>query len=176
MKRKNLQEPYLKTLTSNWVTLPLMLILGFAGGFISAGYGWVKSGYQFFPSEIIVKPPPPNVTACFPDMGFAGALHFQKELSVQMHKNHLQQYSDSVVQSSIVTCLANGSSSFSLQLLHVSPRHFQVISTAAGGLAPYSRHTLITESGCYYLYPIPKRRSSDYDSLIQVRWKEYAKL
>lgn len=175
MKRMN-RQPYLRILTSNWVTLPLMLILGFAGGVIGAGYGWVKSGYQFLPSEIIIKPPPPNVIACFPDMGFAGALNFQKELAVRMHKKHLQLYSDSVVQNSIHACMAKGNSTFSLQLLHVSPKHFQVVSTATGGLTPYSRHTLITESGCYYLHPIPKKRSSDYDSLIQVRWKAQAKL
>ncbi|MBF9140151.1 hypothetical protein [Hymenobacter properus] len=176
MKRKNRQEPYLKILTSNWVTFPLILILGFAGGFISAGYGWAKSGYQFLPSEIIIKPPPPNVIACFPDMGFVGALKFQKELSVQMQKKHLQQFNDLVVQSSIDSCLANSGKGFSLQLLHASPKHFQVISSSTGGLAPYSRHTLITESGCYYLHPIPKRRSGDYNSLIQLRWKEQAKL
>ena len=166
----------MKILTSRWVTFPLLLIMGFAGGFICAGYGWAKSGYQFLPSEIIVKPPPSNVIACFPDMGFSGALNFQKELAAQMLKKQLRHYSDSIVKSSIQACEAQGDDSFSLRLLHVSPKRFQVISTATGGFTPYSNYTLVTESGCYYLYPIPKKRSNDYDSLIQKRWKQQAKL
>ena len=176
MTRINRQEPYLIILTSRWVTFPLLLILGFAGGFISAGYGWVKSGYQFLPSEIIVKPPPPNATWCFPDMGFAGALSFQKELAAQMHQSQLHQYNDSIMRSSIRACIANGDSAFALHLLHVSPTHFQVVSTSAGGLTPFNNYTLVTESGCHYLYPIPKKRSNDYDSLIQQRWEQQAKL
>jgi len=175
MKRVSPREPYLKALTSKWVTFPLLLILGFAGGFICAGYGWAKSGYQFLPSEIIVKPLPANATACFPDMGFAGALNFQKELATQMHKNHMRRYNDSIVKSSIRACVANGDSAFSLHLLHVSPTQFQLVSTATGGFTPYRNYTLVTESGCYYLYPIPKRRSTDYNSLIQKRWKQQAK-
>jgi len=175
MRRVDRQEPYLKILTSNWVTFPLLLILGFAGGFISAGYSWAKSGYQFLPPEIIVKPPPTNATWCFPDMSFAGALNFQQELAAQMHKNHLRQYSDSIMKSSIQACIAKGDNRFSLHLLHVSPKQYQVISTATAGFTPYSNYTLVTESGCYYLYPIPKKRSSDYDSLIQKRWKQQAK-
>lgn len=176
MKRISRKEPYLKILTSKWVTFPLLLILGFAGGFISAGYGWAKSGYQFLPSEIIVKPPPPNATWCFPDVGFSGALSFKKELATQMHTSQASQYTDAIVKSSIQACLIKGDSTFALQPLHVSPKQFWVISTATGDFTPYSNYTLITESGCYYLYPIPKRRSSDYDSLIQKRWKQQAKL
>ncbi|HEX8656850.1 MAG TPA: hypothetical protein VF690_04920 [Hymenobacter sp.] len=176
MRKSNHSEPYLKVLTSKWVTFPLLLILGFAGGFISAGYGWAKSGYQFLPSEIIVKPPSPNVIACFPDMGFAGALNFQKELATQMRENHLRQYTNSIVKSSIRACVAKDDSAFSLHLLHVSPKQFQIVSTATGGFTPYGNYTLVTESGCYYLHPIPKKRSSDYDSLIQKRWKQQAKL
>ena len=176
MRRVDRQEPYLKVLTSKWVTFPLLLILGFAGGFISAGYGWAKSGYQFLPSEIIVKPPPANATLCFPDMGFAGALNFQKELAVQMRKTHLRQYNDSIIKSSIRACITKGDSAFLLYLLHVSPKQFQVVSTATGGFTPYSNYTLITESGCHYLYPIPKRRSADYDSLTQEHRRQQVKL
>ncbi|MBF9223580.1 hypothetical protein [Hymenobacter ruricola] len=176
MKRTSRQEPYLQVLTSKWVTFPLLLIFGFAAGFICAGYGWTKSGLQFLPSEIVIKPPPSNTIACFPDMGFVGALNFQKELAAQMHNKQLRHYSDSVMQSSIRACLAKGDDAFSLHLLHVSPGQFRLVSTATGGLTPYSNLTLVTESGCYYLYPIPKRRSNDYDSLIQIRWKEQAKL
>ena len=115
MRRVNRQEPYLKILTSNWVTFPLLLILGFAGGFICACYGWAKSGYQFLPSEIIMKPPPSNVTWYFPDMGFAGALNFQNELAAQMRKTHMRQYNDSIVKSSIRASIVKGDSAFSLR-------------------------------------------------------------
>ena len=93
-----------------------------------------------------------------------------------MRKKHLRQYSDSVVQSSIRASIAEGDSAFLLHLLHVSPKHFQVVSTAKEGFTPYNNYTLVTESGCYYLHPIPKKRSSDYDSLIQKRWEQQAKL
>ena len=176
MKRKNWQEPYLKVLTSKWVTFPLLLILGFASGFLCASYGWVKSGYQFLPLEIIVKPPPPNTIACFPDMSFFGALDLQKELTTQMNETHMRHYNDSIVQRSLNVCMASNDGRFSLRILHVSPKQFQVISTETGGFTPYSHHTLVTESGCYKLYPIPKRLSSDYDSLIQKRQKRQAKL
>ena len=142
MRRINRQEPYLKILISKWVTFPLLLILGFAGGFICAGYGWVKKGFQFLPSEIIMKPPPPNATWCFPDMGFIGALNFQEELAAQMRKNRLRQYNDSIVKSSIQTCLAKGGSAFALHQLYVAPKHFQIISMATGGFALYSNYTL----------------------------------
>lgn len=176
MRRARHPEPYLRTLTSKWVTFPLLLILGFAGGFISAGYGWAKSGYQFLPTEIVIKPPPSNMTICFPDIGFPGALHFQKELAVQMRKSHLRQYNESIIKSSIRACVAKDDSAFQLHLLHVNSEHFQVVSTATESSVPYNNYTLVTESGCYYLYPIPKKRSNDYDSLIQKRWKQQAKL
>jgi hypothetical protein len=175
MLRTRRQEPYLKLLTSKWVTFPMLLVLGFAGGFVCAGYGWAKSGYQFLPSEIIVKPPPPNATWCFPDRSFAGASNFRKELAVQMQKRHLRHYNGSIIQSSMDASVAKGNNSFSLHLLHLSPETFQIVSAATGGFTPYSNYTLVTESGCYYLYPIPKKRSNDYDSLIQKRWEQQGK-
>lgn len=176
MRNTTLNLTYQKLLTSRWVMFPLLLTLGFAGGLLCAGYFWSRSGYMFLPAEIVVKPPPPNATWCFPDFGFGGALRFRKELLTQMQKSHLSQYSDSMVNKSIRTSVANGENTFSLQLLHVDPAHFSVISTTKVGFSPNSNYTLITESGCYYLHPIPKRRSNDYDSLIQERWKQQAKL
>ena len=176
MRNTTLNLTYQKLLVSPWVMVPLLLTLGFASGLLCAGYLWSKSGYEFLPSEIVVKPPPPNVTWCFPDFGFAGALSFRKELTTQMQKAHLSQYSDSVVNKSIRTSLAESESTFSLHLLHVNPEHFWVISTTTAGISTFSNCTLITESGCYYLHPIPKRRSNDYDSLIRERQQQQAKL
>lgn len=176
MKQVRRQEPHLKVLTSRWVTFPLLLIIGFGSGFISAGYDWSKRGYQFLPSKIVVKPPPTNATWCFPDRGFAGAVNFEQELKSRMNKSHLSLYSDSVLNNSIKASLIKGDGAFSLHLLHVSPKRFGVISAATTGFTPYSNYTLVTETGCYYLYPIPKKRSSDYDSLIQKRWEQQAKL
>ncbi|WP_210521481.1 hypothetical protein [Hymenobacter terricola] len=165
MKRISRKEPYLKVLTSKWVTFPLLLILGFAGGFISAGYGWAKSGYQFLPSEIIIKPPPPGTTWCFPDVGFSRAEKFKRNLDERMASTHLGRYNDSIVRSSIDGINTDGLCSY--YLMNVGPKRFNVIFTARGGFTPHSNYTLVTETGCYYLYPIPKRRSNDYDSLFQ---------
>ncbi len=175
MRRIRRQEPYLKVLTSRWVMFPLLLIVGFAGGFVCASHSWARSGYQLLPSEIIVRPPKSNLAACFPDRGFIGALKLQQELRTQMHKKHLQYYSDSVVRSSIHACVTEGNGAFALYALHASPQQFRVLATATGGFTPYHNYTLVTESGCYYLHPIPKKWSSDYDSLIQIRWRAQAK-
>ncbi|UOQ96307.1 hypothetical protein MUN81_13720 [Hymenobacter sp. 5317J-9] len=159
----------MKILTSRWVTFPTLLILGFAAGFICAGYGWSKSGYQFVPSEIIVKPPPPGTTWCFPDVGFSRAAQFKEKLEKRMLTAQLHQYSDSIIRSS-----ANGINADSLcsyYLMNVGPKRFNVIFSAKGSFAPTDKYTLVTETGCYFLYPIPKRRSKDYNSLLQ-NWAE----
>jgi hypothetical protein len=167
------QPAYQRILTSRWVAFPLLLILGFAGGLLGAGYVWAKSGYEFLPAEIVVQPPPPNVIACFPDQGFIGALKLRQELAQQMQQQHQSQYSEAVLRSSLRACVGQSDSLYTLTLLRVSPTHYSVVAAGRGGTTAL---TLATEKGCFYLHPIPKRRDEKYDSLIQLRYLQQAQL
>ncbi|MGI4874841.1 MAG: hypothetical protein ACRYFX_27110 [Janthinobacterium lividum] len=169
MKKAVHQPAQLQISPSKWVIASLILLLGFAGGMLAADYVWAKSGYEFLPAEIIVKPPLPNTLACFPDSGFFGGIRFQKELAKQMSAGNLRLYTKAVIRSSIKVCLAESDSIYVFQVLSVRPTGFNVIATEKHGFVPHSNYILITEQGCYYLHPIPKRRSADYDSLLQLR-------
>ncbi|HET9503466.1 MAG TPA: hypothetical protein VFO93_07990 [Hymenobacter sp.] len=156
----------LQVLPTDWATTILLVLLGFAGGLLAAGYVWAKSGYEYLPAEIIVKPPPPNVTICFPDRGFAGAINLQAELARQMNAQKLRQYNKEMVNSSIKACLAESDSLYDFHVLNVRPTGFNIIAVERWGFAPRNNYTLLTEKGCYYLHSIPKRRSADYNSLL----------
>ncbi|RYE90230.1 MAG: hypothetical protein EOO37_03440 [Cytophagaceae bacterium] len=143
----------------------MLVLLGFGGGLLAAGYVWAKSGYEYLPAEIIVKPPPLNATICFSDKGFAGAIKLQLELAKQMNTRKLRHYNEAIVDSSIKAYLAENDGLYDFHMLNVRPAGFNIIAMERRGFAPHSAYTLLTEQGCYYLHPIPKRRSVDYNSL-----------
>jgi len=169
MQRVIRRLAYLQILPTEWAITILLVLLGFAAGLLAAGYVWAKSGYEYLPSEIIVKPPPPNATICFPDIGFAGAIKLQIELAKQMNTRNLRYYNEAIVSSSIKACLAENDGLYNFYVLNVRPTGFNVIAVERHGFAPHRAYTLLTEKDCYYLHPIPKRRSADYNSLLLQR-------
>jgi hypothetical protein len=172
MKRTNKQLVYQRVLTSKRIILPLALVLGFASGLLSAGYAGVKIKYEIVPAEIVVTPPPPNATWCFPDVAFTGAERFNKELTKQLLAAHSTQYKDTMLSRSIRAVIQQDELGregyYQLHLLAVTPKQFAVIAMPHWETDP-SRYTLITEQGYFYLHAIPKRRHEKYDSLASAR-------
>lgn len=172
MERINKQLTYQHVLTSKRIALPLTLVLGFASGLLSAGCIGIKVRYELVPAEIVVAPPPPNASWCFPDVAFTGAEKFRKNLTKQLSATQSAQYSDTMLNRSMESTIQQDELGregyYQLNLLAVTPQHFAVIAMPHWEADP-SRYTLLTEQGYFYLYAIPKRRHEKYDSLASAR-------
>jgi hypothetical protein len=172
MKRNSKQLTYQLVLTAKRITLPLTLVMGFLGGLLCARYVGNKVRYELVPTEIVIAPPPPNATWCFPDVAFTGAEKFNKELAAQLLATHTTQYNETILNKSIKATIQQNElrreGYYQLHLLTVTPQRFAVVAIPTWETNP-NRYTLITEEGYFYLHAIPKRRPEKYDSLASAR-------
>ncbi len=172
MKRTNKQLTYQRVLTSKRIALPLSLVMGFLGGLLGAGYVGNKVRYELVPAEVVLTPPPPNATWCFPDVAFTGAEKFNRELTAQLLAAHTTRYNDTILNKSIKAASQQDALGregyYQLHLLAVTPQRFAVVAMPSWETNP-GRYTLMTEQGYFYLHAIPKRRHEKYDSLASAR-------
>lgn len=172
MKRTNKQLTYQRVLTSRRIALPLTLVMGFLGGLLGAGYVGNKVRYELVPAEMVLTPPSPNATWCFPDVAFAGAEKFKRELAAQVLAAHTTKYNDTILNKSMNATVQQDALGregyYQLHLLAVTSQRFAVVAMPSWETDP-SRYILITEQGYFYLHAIPKRRHEKWDSLASVR-------
>jgi hypothetical protein len=163
---------YQKILFSKLIGIPLMIMAGFTGGVTCAGQVWLKSGFELVPTEIVLTPPPPNTTWCFPDVAFTGAERFKEQLTKQLVAARSATYNDTILAKSIQATVRQDELGrkgyYQLRVLAVTPKRFAVLAMPQWETNP-SRYTLITEQGSFYLHAIPKRRHEKYDSLALAR-------
>jgi hypothetical protein len=146
-----------------WLAFPLLFILGVATGLLIAGYVWSKSRYEYFPSEIVIKPPLPNATWCFPNSSLRGAENLRTELAGRLQEGEVS--ADSALVSSTIKQHNDSTDAYRLVLLKTHGTRYEVLSQgiSEGDL------TLATEEGSYYLHRIPERFHEKYDSLLAIR-------
>jgi hypothetical protein len=171
MNRMNKQLTYQRVLMSRRIALPLTLVIDFLSGLLGAGYVGNIVRYEMVPAEIVIAPPPPNATWCFPDVAFTGAEKFNMELAAQLSAAHTTQYNDTMLSKSVKAAMQDTLGReryYQLHVLAVTPQRFAVVAMPSWETNP-GRYTLITEQGYFYIHAIPKRRHEKYDSLASAR-------
>lgn len=149
----------------NWLGYPLLFVLGVAVGLLVAGYVWGKSQYQFVPREIVLQPPPPNSTWCFPNTSLRGAEAIRAALAGRLHKNYAAKSADSTLIETTIHQLNDSTDTYNLALLWTNKTHYEIVSRGVSD----GDITLATEEGTFYLHQIPERFHEKYDSLVAAR-------
>lgn len=158
----------LKSPVPLWLGYPLLFILGIGTGVIAAGYEWSKNGYLAVPQEIVVAPPPSNITWCFPNTSLRNAVRVRAALAGRLHENASSKKVDSLMVVATIKRLNDSMqldhATYPLTLLRHRGQRYEVLVQGIGG-----ELTLATEEGTYYLHQIPERFHEHYDSLVRAR-------